>query len=499
MKAPGSVHAVGGFFVSPTTHPYKQRVPASRLERMLRVFTDVRAGEGPTALFMFANVFLILCAYYLIKPVREGWISVSDTSVFADLTKMEVKAYSSFFQGLLLIAIVRFYSRLVDRVARARLMVTSSTFAMSNLVIFWCLQPNFFIRNLPWTGFVFYLWVGIFGVFVVAQFWAFAADVYGDGRGNRLIPMVAIGATAGAASGSAITAYLVDSGIVSSQYLLLAAVVPLALSLVLTLIIDQREARVAPAAPEQAAAPAPEPAADGAGDKRGAIALIIGSRYLLAVAVITLLMNWVNTNGENLLFRVVQDSLAAEATERGITAADEVLHFTKDGTTAFYGSFFFWVNICALALQCFVASRLLKYGGVRAVLLMLPVVALVSYSAMALAPILAVVKLMKIAENSTDYSINNTARHVLWLPVASADKYKGKPTVDSLFARLGDGLAALTVLVGVQALALSTAGYFAFTVALVVLWLAGAVFVARENAHVSALADHDAPASARGR
>ncbi len=441
---------------------------------------------------MFANVFLILCAYYLIKPVREGWISVSDTSLFASLSKMEVKAYSSFFQGLLLLAIVPVYSSLVDRVARARLIMISTLFAISNLLVFWLLQPNFFIRNLPWTGFAFYLWVGIFGVFIVAQFWAFAADIYDKERGERLIPMVAIGATAGAASGSAITAYLVESGLVSSQFLLLAAILPLTLSLALTLTVDTRESddddatdNAADTANAIAPASSDSQGAVGEDSGRSALRLILNSRYLLAVAAITLLMNWVNTNGENLLFRVVQDSLADSAAAEGITAPDQVLRFTKDGTTLFYGNFFFWVNIVALALQGLVASRLLKYGGFGAVLLLLPVVALLSYSAMAVVPILAVVKLMKILENSTDYSINNTARHVLWLPVSPRDKYKGKPTIDSLFARLGDGLAALTVLIGVHGLVLSTSAFFAFTVGLVVVWLRMAVFVVREHSRIA--------------
>ncbi len=47
------------------------------LERFLGLFTEVRPGEGGTALLMFANVFLILCAYYFIKPLRDGWLSVS--------------------------------------------------------------------------------------------------------------------------------------------------------------------------------------------------------------------------------------------------------------------------------------------------------------------------------------------------------------------------------------------------------------------------------------
>jgi AAA family ATP:ADP antiporter len=201
--------------------------------------------------------------------------------------------------------------------------------------------------------------------------------------------------------------------------------------------------------------------------------------------VITLLLNWVNTNGENLLFRVVQESLSTLAVDQGVSGEDALLHFTKDATTAFYGDFYVWVNVVALLLQGVVASRLLKYGGFGALLMLLPVVALVSYSTMALLPVLAIVKMMKVAENATDYSINNTARHVLWVPVPAETKYKGKPTIDSLFVRVGDGMAALTVLIGVQVLALPTDVFFAFNVTLVVAWIAFALIVIREHRRVS--------------
>jgi len=180
------------------------------------------------------------------------------------------------------------------------------------------------------------------------------------------------------------------------------------------------------------------------------------------------------------LFRVIQDTLANQAAEQGITDSHEILEFTRDGTTAFYGDFFFWVNIIALFLQSFVASRLLKLGGFGVILMMLPVIALVSYTAMALLPILAIVKIMKIAENATDYSINNTARHVLWLPIDSTMKFIGKPTIDTLYVRVGDGLSAMTVLIGVQLLALSTTQFFIFNVSLVVLWLICGILLIRE-------------------
>src|SRR3990172_8133579 len=147
---------------------------------------------------MFVNVFLILCAYYFVKPLREGWIAISDVS---GLSKMEVKAYSSFGQSLLLVPVVSWYGQLAQRLPRAALIARASLFCISNMVVFWALQPGVFFDSLPVSGIVFYLWVGMFGVFVVAHFWAFAADVYEDGPGRRILPVIAIGATAGAARG----------------------------------------------------------------------------------------------------------------------------------------------------------------------------------------------------------------------------------------------------------------------------------------------------------
>ena len=448
---------------------------SSKLDRFLCLFTEVHAGEGTTALMMFANVFLILCAYYFIKPLREGWIAVSDIS---GLTKMEVKAYSSFGQSLLFIPVVWFYGRLSDRWRRSDLITRSTIFCISNLVVFWTIQPGLFIENLPYTGVVFYLWVGMFGVFMVAQFWAFAADFYTKERGHRLFPLIAVGATAGAACGSWITGVLVDSGLFGTEWLLLVAILPLIASIALSKMTDRCK-------PDRIAQMEAAFGDDFEDSGRSAISIVFSSRFLVTVALITLLLSWVNTNGENLLFRVVQEFLTGDARQQGITNANGLLAFTRDGTTAFYGNFYFWVNIIALLLQAFVASRLLKFGGFGVILLAMPVVALVSYTAMAFIPILAIVKAMKIAENSTDYSINNTARNVLWLPVSAEMKYKGKPTIDSLFARVGDGIAALTVLIGVQLLALSTQSFFILNVVLVLIWIALAFVVIREHRRLS--------------
>ena len=449
----------------------------SRTERILCLFTEVKPGEGGTAVMMFANVFLILLAYYFIKPLREGWIAVSDVE---GLSKMEVKAYSSFVQSIILLFVVGWYARLADRWDRVTLFTRATLFCISNMVIFWFLQPNFFFEQLPLSGIVYYLWVGMFGVFVVAQFWTFCADVYTDERGKRMLPFIAIGATSGAAAGSWLVDQLVKSGVVPTEALLLVAIAPLIVSIILVRMVEQREGRGAALVGETAVDEDSDP---GKTQEQASIwsgaKLVLLSKFLLLAALVTLFTNWVNTNGENLLFRVIQEALAVTAQEQGVADGQSMLEFIRDGTTAFYGNFYFWVNIVALLLQAFVASRLLKYGGFAAILLVLPVIALMSYSVMALLPVLAVVKVMKIAENATDYSLNNTSRHVLWLPVSSVMKFRGKPAIDTLYVRLGDGLAAITVLVGVHVLALATAEFFAFNVFLVLCWLVGGALLVR--------------------
>jgi ATP:ADP antiporter, AAA family len=461
--------------------PAERRTELSALERFLRVFTDIRAGEGLTSVVLFVNVFLILCAYYFVKPLRESWIAVSH---IAGLSKMEVKAYSSFGQSLLLAVVVSYYGRLSSRWPRGTLITRATLACMACLFVFWMLQPGFLLENLPGSGIVFYLWVGMFGVFIVAQFWAFAADLYADERGRRLLPLIGIGATAGAAAGSLLTELLVRSQWFNSGSLLLVAIVPLGVSIMLTRLADVRGPL---GTPVQERRRSTKPAAPG--DGHGALAFVVRHRYLFAVAIVALFTNWVNTNGENLLFRVVQESLEQERQTRGITDPNATITFVREGTAAFYGNYYFWVNVMALALQALVASRLLAYGGFGAIFLMLPVIALVSYTSMAILPVLWMVRVMKVAENSVDYSINNTARQVLWLPTTAEMKYKAKPVVDSLFVRLGDGCAALTVLLGVQFLHLSTQDFFYVTVGLVVAWLASALVIVREHRHLTAPRD----------
>lgn len=150
-------------------------------------------------------------------------------------------------------------------------------------------------------------------------------------------------------------------------------------------------------------------------------------------------------------------------------------------TTAFYGDLYFWVNVCGLLLQSFFVSRLLRYGGFTALILATPLVSLVAYASMAVAPVIGVIKAMKVAENASNYSINNTARHVLWLPATKQMLYQAKTVIDTLFVRVGDGLAAITVLIGTRLMSLDLGNFLVINIVLIFVWLGLALFLAREN------------------
>jgi ATP:ADP antiporter, AAA family len=444
----------------------------SGLERFLRLFTDLRAGEGVTGLVMLANVFLLLSAYYLIKPAREGLLA---TAGIDSISKTELKAYTSFGQSLLLLGVIPFYARLSSRLERRQLVSRVTLFFISNLVVFWALQPGLFFDRVPYLGLVFYLWVGIFNNLVVAQFWSFAADVYTEERGKRLFPMIAIGASAGAVVGSWMTDELVARQVFGTFSLLLLAGGILLVSIGLTLLAD----KLGPTG--TGTPPAPDRSGARSQDTSGAFGLVFQHRYLIATAFLILVLNWVNTNGENLLYGVVQNAVQAHLSSSGITDAKAIEQFVSDHTTGFYGNFQFWTNLVGLLMQALLASRLLKYGGFGAILLLLPVISLVSYSTMALLPILEVIKAMKIAENATDYSVNNTAKQVLWLPTSREMKYKAKAAIDTIFVRLGDGMAAVTAFVAINRLRLPIQYLFALNVSLVVIWLVLGIVIVREN------------------
>jgi AAA family ATP:ADP antiporter len=437
--------------------------------RVLRIFADVRPGEAQRALLLTAATFVLLTAYYLLKTLREPLILLGQVGRFGGA---ELKAYATALQAVILLAVVPAYGRLASRVPRQRLIGATVVTLAACLVLFWALGH----AGLP-VGVPYYLWLGVASLIVVAQFWSLANDLYSPEEGERLFPLIAVGGALGAIAGARLSAWLLAAiGIFESM---LVAGVLLGLYLWVCRAAERLpDGRRAPAAADS------EPRAAVLGPE-GGFTLVRKTRYLAAVAGMVVCSSFVNTQGEYLLGATVRAHAEAAVPEPA-GAVDgpsraEVKKARGVVIARYYGRFYTGVNVAAFLLQAFVVARVLGRLGVRGAVFVLPLVSLGSYSLIAAAPVLAVVGLAKAAENSTDYSLQNTIRHALFLPTSREAKYKAKAAIDSFFVRLGDVVAGGAVFVGLHALRLSVRGFAIANLVVVGGWLALAVLTASDH------------------
>jgi AAA family ATP:ADP antiporter len=424
----------------------------SLVERALSVFTEVRAGEGAGLLLLALNAFVLLLAYYLVKTVREGLILTESGA--------EVKAYASGAQALLFLAIVPAYAAFASRVNRIRLITWVTLFFVSNLAVFYG-----FGMSGAREGVVFFIWVGVFNMLIISQFWAFANDLYSEPQGKRLFPAIMLGASLGGlAGGQAAARFIKFANPSSGSYdLMLITAILLVGCILISRAINHRAS-----GDRVHFVPAPEDVPLG---KTSPMELLMRDRYLLLIAVVMVVLNCVNSLGEFMFGKLV----TAEAVRIvGSSAAAQ-----KAFITAYYGYYSNFYNGLGLFLQMFAVSRIFRYLGVRAAVFILPCIALTGYSFILFLPLLAVVQWVKVFENGTDYSIQNTTRQALFLPTSREAKYKAKAAIDTFFVRSGDVVQAGIVYLGSSA-KLGLKGFAIINIILTVAWLAVAWAIARE-------------------
>jgi AAA family ATP:ADP antiporter len=271
--------------------------------------------------------------------------------------------------------------------------------------------------------------------------------------------VIGIGSSVGAVAGAQLAKSLVPLG---PEALMLGAAILLGVCCALLSWVNTRLEAPAPAAAKEADS---KPLSH-----ESAFALLSHDKFLLLVAGLTLFTNWCNSNGEYILDRTL---LAAVPPGSSAKAAAIFLG-------QFKADYFEWVNVLGVVLQLFAVSRILDKLGVRAALFFLPIVAFGGYTVMLVSPVLSLIRLAKVAENSLDYSVQNTARQALYLVATRVEKYVGKTAVDSFFVRLGDVLSACVVWLGAK-LALSTPAFAAINLALILVWLLFVVLVGREH------------------
>ncbi len=421
------------------------------LERILGLFTRIRPGEGRSAVLFFLHGFLLLFSYLIVKSLREAFILTDFTA--------EVRAYGVAVTALVLMLVIPAYSAVRRRLDGARLLRAVTLFFALNMLGF---------AATAWFGismsFTFFVWVSIFGLMVPAQFWAFAADTYNLKSGQRLFPLIMIGANLGALAG----ARFAEIAISALQPVGLMGVATVVLAL--TLVVAGPASAAVPAgsralSPERSLLPP---------RLLGGIGLVLRDRYLLLVALFIVLLNWINTTGEFMLADLVSREVDARV------AASAGALDKSDAITAFYGRFQFWVTLAGLAIQLLLVARVYRWIGVQGALVVLPLLAALGYGLIAFVPVFSIIRMVKITENSVNNSLMNTTRHALFLPVDRDAKYEGKTAIDTFFWRVGDLIQAGVVFAGIHWFAWTMTGFALFNLGLALAWIVLALAIGRE-------------------
>lgn len=425
------------------------RVRNRILAALFRPFSKVEPHEVLSVSILTLAAFLLLTAYYLLKTVREPLILLQGGA--------EVKLYARAAQALIMAVFVHFYGELARHVGRMKLLGIVFLFFISNLVVFSALAGSPAQIALP-----FFLWVGVFSYTIVAQFWGLAADLCSEEQGKRLFPIIGGGSSLGAVAGARLAKSLVPFG----PQMLMGVAVVILLSCATLLMVAGRRPLAQRAGESQVAETGPLA-------QEGAFHLLFRDKYLLLIAGMVIFLNWVNSSGEYLLDRTL---LAA--------ARDAKVANPQVFVGAFKADYFAWYNLIGLTLQLFGVSRILKLVGVRKALFVLPGFALLAYGSAAFLPVLAVMRLVKIGENSVQYSLQDTTRNALFLMTSRVEKFVGKTAVDTVAVRLGAVMSATFVYFGSKA-GWTTATFAAINAVLAGIWLAFVIWIGHEHARRS--------------
>ncbi len=424
----------------------------------LRTSVGARPGEGAVLVWATAYYFLVLCAYYVIRPIRDDIGASSGAEKLAWL-------FTGTMVGMLLVHPL--YTSLVSKLRRRQFISWTYRFFILNLVAFYVLFRSVDAAQAVWVGRVFFIWTSIFNLFVVSVFWSLITDVFRPGQGKRLFGVVALGGTVGAMLGATITTALV--GVLGPLNLMLVSALILELAVHASHVLDNAESGMRDA--EVAREPTTSaPAANASHEVIGGgmldgIKHVMSSPYLLGVASLILFYTISSTflyfQQVDVVARVFGDDRAAR--------------------TRVFGAMDIAVNALTLLAQLFLTGRFIKWLGVGAALAFLPIVTMIGFGIMGFAPVLAVLVVFQTIRRAGNFAIQRPGREALFTILDRTDKYKAKNFSDTFVYRLGDQVGAWSY-TAMAVFGLGLSGLAFSMVPFAAAWLALAVWLGRQYA-----------------
>ncbi|MEO0367698.1 MAG: Npt1/Npt2 family nucleotide transporter [Pseudomonadota bacterium] len=359
------------------------------------------------------HFFLVLCTYYIIRPIR------AEMAVANGIDNIQ---WLFLFAMLVLIAIAPIFGWITSRYRTRQFLSIITGFFALNLFIFYFLF-NVEERSV-WVTRSFYVWVNAFSMFIVSLFWSFMNDIFESEQARRLFAFIAAGGTVGAISGPIITTNLVEQ-LGLAPLLIVSGCVLTSSIFTIKWLVRWRQRRVA------AAMQLDEPQLKSKGygqalkgDAFSGLKLIIKSPYLLAICL------FITLYAVSITFVVIQQAEMIEKTYSDPAAR-----------TKLFAQIDLIVNVVTLLVQIFVTSKLLEWIGFRNTLLIIPLGISVGFGLIALFPILPVIIAVEVFRRSGDYAIMKPAREMLFSVVSREEKYKSKNFIDTAILRTGDTIS----------------------------------------------------------
>ncbi|MEM7353518.1 MAG: Npt1/Npt2 family nucleotide transporter [Acidobacteriota bacterium] len=375
---------------------------------------DLRAGEADLCWLLFAIHFLLLTFQYTAKALRQ--------SIFIDALGADRLPFVYLLIALCSYPLLVLHGRMVDRWDQNRLIAGSCLAVGASLIVFWWL----FASGSEIVSVAFYLWISIVGILLVSQFWSYASHLLDARQAKRLFGFIGAGGILGSIAGGQLARWA-SSRLDTYTTLLLAAAVLAALAILMHWRAP-RDSAVGPQPPEDDEAPS-------LADASAGFDVVRQSPYLRLIAAIMLL-----------------SGMVAQVVDLQFSWAIEQSTETLEERTAVFGNLYSVMGLCAFAFQLLATARIHRRRGVGYALRILPSTNGVGSIAFLVAGLffpaflLPVAWVLKIGENGLRYSLEQSTRELLFLPLPAKQRPKAKAFIDVFVQRSAKGVAALALL-----------------------------------------------------
>ncbi|HXX50886.1 MAG TPA: MFS transporter [Xanthobacteraceae bacterium] len=374
---------------------------AANLQHWIGRAVPATPEEYAAALWSFAYFFTLLAGYYVLRPLR-------DQMAIAGGVRNLPWLFTATFVTLLVAQPL--YGALVAKLPRARFIPIVYHFFAANLALFWLFLT--LQIDTATVARVFYVWVAVFSLFAVAVFWSFMADLFTADQSKRLFGFIGAGGTAGALLGPTITNGLTlvfdPINLLIVATILIEAAVFCAWRLERAATVHERERERPQRLGGSAFAALPE---------------LFRSPYLLGIAAWISLQSFCAT----MLYFEQIHMVAAEVQGAGA----QIRIFASQDLA---------VNLLTLVTQIFATGQLLKRFGTGPTAAALPIVYLVGFLAIFVAPTLTLVLIVQVIQRWTHFAVATPARQVLYTVLGREEKYKAKNLIDVVIYRGSDAL-----------------------------------------------------------